>query len=486
MRKSIKIKTKIIIAFFSLLFLVIVLNRVEEVIDLQNLSKQNIEDFREKAFLDRENELKKIVSIAIQIAEHNSKIYSENEAKEKTLQILKSMTKGEFYYWVNSSKHTMIMHGANDSLNGKNLYDIQDKNGLYLFREIVNAAKSTNEGGLVKYYWEKPGESKPILKYSYMAYFSKWDYIIGTGIYMDDIEKEVISKEAQLQEKLDNLILFSIISSIITLLVTYLIISFLLNKVLKKPLDSLAIYLDEFFKFINNEVKDISILEVNSSDEIHQMISDINSKVKHTKEVILNDQKVLAEIDDVIIKSCNGFYYYQVSSKSNNPNLNNIITSVNLLIKKTQDNLTSINSMLFEFSKGNFDVKFDITGMNGQIASVAENSVSISDNISELVAIIATSAQKLSKYINSLKDDSNKLSIASNTQAASLEETAAALEEISSTIYNNQNAMGQMTNNSLLLQKSVGEGEKLALETTTAMDEINTQVNAINDAIAVI
>jgi methyl-accepting chemotaxis protein len=72
----------------------------------------------------------------------------------------------------------MIMHGANDSLNGKNLYDIQDKNGLYLFREIVNAAKSTNEGGLVKYYWEKPGESKPILKYSYMAYFSKWDYII--------------------------------------------------------------------------------------------------------------------------------------------------------------------------------------------------------------------------------------------------------------------------------------------------------------------
>ncbi|WP_258237632.1 methyl-accepting chemotaxis protein, partial [Arcobacter sp. CECT 9188] len=80
----------------------------------------------------------------------------------------------------------------------------------------------------------------------------------------------------------------------------------------------------------------------------------------------------------------------------------------------------------------------------------------------------------------------DKLNVSSNEAATSLEETAAALEEITSNIRNTTHNIAKMSNLSTDVTKSVNEGEELANQTTTAMDEINAQVNAISEAIGVI
>ena len=92
----------------------------------------------------------------------------------------------------------------------------------------------------------------------------------------------------------------------------------------------------------------------------------------------------------------------------------------------------------------------------------------------------------LDESSNILLANVDKLNISSNEAAASLEETAAALEEITSNIRNNTQNIAKMANYSNDVTKSVTHGEKLANQTTLAMDEINLQVNAINDAISVI
>ncbi|WP_262363746.1 methyl-accepting chemotaxis protein, partial [Aliarcobacter cryaerophilus] len=74
----------------------------------------------------------------------------------------------------------------------------------------------------------------------------------------------------------------------------------------------------------------------------------------------------------------------------------------------------------------------------------------------------------------------------SNEAAASLEETAAALEEITSNIRNNTESIAKMSQLSNGVTKAVNEGQAMANQTTTAMDEINTQVNLVNEAIGVI
>ena len=87
---------------------------------------------------------------------------------------------------------------------------------------------------------------------------------------------------------------------------------------------------------------------------------------------------------------------------------------------------------------------------------------------------------------NVLLANVDKLNISSNEAAASLEETAAALEEITSNIRNNTENIAKMSRYSNEVTESSTRGERLANDTTVAMDEINNQVNAINDAISVI
>jgi len=87
---------------------------------------------------------------------------------------------------------------------------------------------------------------------------------------------------------------------------------------------------------------------------------------------------------------------------------------------------------------------------------------------------------------NVLLENVNKLNSSSNSAAASLEETAAAIEEITSTVRSNSENITKMSLLSNDVTKSVVIGEKYANQTTIAMDEINTQVNLVNEAISVI
>ncbi len=92
----------------------------------------------------------------------------------------------------------------------------------------------------------------------------------------------------------------------------------------------------------------------------------------------------------------------------------------------------------------------------------------------------------LDESSNILLSNVDKLNISSNEAATSLEETAAALEEITSNIRNNTENIAKMSKLSSEVTASATHGEKLANQTTVSMDEINTQVNAINEAISVI
>ena len=124
-----------------------------------------------------------------------SKGYSEDEIKELLKNIVAKTRYGKSgYFWINDSNYKMIMHPIKPSLNGKNISNIKDPNGVYIFKEMVNIAIKKGEG-FVHYHWPKPGSNKPVKKISYVKLFKPFKWIIGTGIYVDEIE-EKLKKEA--------------------------------------------------------------------------------------------------------------------------------------------------------------------------------------------------------------------------------------------------------------------------------------------------
>ena len=96
---------------------------------------------------------------------------------------------GQEYFWINDQTPIMVMHPTNPKLEGQNLSGFKDPDGKALFNEMVAISKSQG-AGQVDYRWPKPGASDPVPKVSYVQLFQPWGWIIGSGVYVDDVQAE--------------------------------------------------------------------------------------------------------------------------------------------------------------------------------------------------------------------------------------------------------------------------------------------------------
>ncbi|MBZ5597980.1 MAG: methyl-accepting chemotaxis protein [Acidobacteriia bacterium] len=112
------------------------------------------------------------------------------EAQQQALAVIKTMRyEGENYFWINDLRPTMVMHPMKPQLDGKDLSDFKDPNGKKLFVEMAETVRKSG-AGFVAYMWPKPGQDKdkPVPKLSFVKGFEPWGWVIGTGIYIDDVD----------------------------------------------------------------------------------------------------------------------------------------------------------------------------------------------------------------------------------------------------------------------------------------------------------
>ncbi len=147
---------------------------------------------------DREAKLLSVVQTATATlnyyqAKEKNKELSRDEAQRQAKASIRQMRyEGNEYFWINDMQPKMIMHPFKPKLEGQDLSKNRDPNGLPLFIVMVQVVKA-NDAGFVEYYWPKPGEDEPVQKLSYVSGFKPWGWIIGSGIYIDDVKKEIIT-----------------------------------------------------------------------------------------------------------------------------------------------------------------------------------------------------------------------------------------------------------------------------------------------------
>lgn len=117
----------------------------------------------------------------------------QEEAK-KQIANLRFGADGKDYFFILDTKATVLMHPIKPEMNGKDFADYADPNGKKLFSAMVATAKDKGQG-FVDYMWEKPGESKAVSKLSFVKLFPEWGWIVGTGVYIDDIDKAMAEQE---------------------------------------------------------------------------------------------------------------------------------------------------------------------------------------------------------------------------------------------------------------------------------------------------
>lgn len=110
------------------------------------------------------------------------------EAQRLAKETLRNMRFGDNnYFWINDEQARVIMHAAKPELEGQDASQILDSNKKPIFLEFARVAQQQEAGGYVDYYWPKAGLSEPVFKVSYVKAVAGWGWVIGAGVYTDDV-----------------------------------------------------------------------------------------------------------------------------------------------------------------------------------------------------------------------------------------------------------------------------------------------------------
>ena len=300
-------------------------------------------------------------------------------------------------------------------------------------------------------------------------------------------ENQLAQKTKELNDGISLLLKVMIIESIV-LLSMILIALMVLSKNIVGSLNKFREGLVSFFEFVNKEKKDVQLIEVSSKDEFGSMAKLLNENIERTKKNIIEDQELIDNVSKIIEKVKIGVYENTVSAKTSNPVLNSLKNALNEMIESTKERLNKININLEEYSKNNYMNKLDIGDLenNSSLYVLVDRINKLRDVINEMLVYNKTNGLTLLDSSEILLKNVNQLNTSSNKAAASLEETAAAVEEITSNVKNNTENIVKMVSLSDGVKEESIKGEKLATETNLAMDDINTKVKDINEAISII
>jgi methyl-accepting chemotaxis protein len=173
-----------------------------------------------KFMVEKQESTRNLVEMAVSILDGYQKQVADGKmaagaARKAALEDINRLRyAGGNYVWINDQTATMILHPVKPELNGKNLADFKDPQGKKIFREFIKVCQRDG-AGFVDYLWPKPGHAKPVPKISYVRLFPEWGWIVGTGIYVDDVAVQISGLRK-------NLIFFSALVGLLVVAASYL------------------------------------------------------------------------------------------------------------------------------------------------------------------------------------------------------------------------------------------------------------------------
>jgi len=303
-------------------------------------------------------------------------------------------------------------------------------------------------------------------------------------VMVDLSEKGFKSKINDLNELMDFITKASLISSV-TIIVLFIFFSVLISRNIISSINQFQIGLLNFFKYLNKETSTVELLNPKNNDEIAQMSYVVNENIKNIEKNIEDDQKVLENVAIVVNAVSNGKLSERLHVNSSNPTLQELSNSLNIMIGSLHDTILHSLDLLENYQNYDYTKRSTIK-CTGELEDLISGIDKLGDTISDMLVVNKHNGDTLLKSADNLASNVEKLNSSTNEAAVRIEETSSALEEVTTNIRSNTGNIKQMSSYAEEVTHSVENGQNLATRTTNAMDEINTEVNAINDAITVI
>jgi len=365
---------------------------------------------------------KNLVETATNVVQYYYNLYKEgklkeDEAKEMAKLTLKNIRYGDGdYFWINDYTPVMVMHPIKQELDGQDLSNYADPTGFKLFVAMVDVVRQKGEG-VVKYQWPKPGKEKPQPKISYVKGFEPWKWIIGTGIYVDDL---VAMKSSTANRIRLIIVAFALLGAVIILLILIP-----LNRVLKKIID----YLGRVSNYDFSES-----LDINQSDELGKIADGINIMVRELRELvarIIETMSSVSTLNSHILEAINqtSLAVQQISTTSqgvangaqetakNVTSASNEVESISRNIEELAQNASNVEKTALDTVRLTDEGRLVIEELNNGFSQTTEATNSVVKVMNEL-EVAAGEIGRIVETISNISSQTNLLALNAAIEAA--------------------------------------------------------------------
>lgn len=274
------------------------------------------------------------------------------------------------YFWINDMTPVVVMHPIKPELNGKNVGDMKDPNGFALFQGFVDTVKKNGQG-FVPYLWPKPGMDLPVGKIAYVKGFEPWGWVIGSGIYVDDLDQE------QAQRRM----LVLGVSFAVLLIAGYTFICF--YKVNQGGMQLLSRHLNQLAEGDLRHRpsmpwgKDEPALLILDLHKVYESMYDLIRRVRHSARELANTSHEVSRASADLSERTE-------EAASNLGAQANAVAQINLQTKQSAQNTLQAATM----AQGNADVAEEGGRIISTVVSTMRDIQSSSSKISEIIGVI--------------------------------------------------------------------------------------------------
>ncbi|MEA4826512.1 MAG: methyl-accepting chemotaxis protein [Clostridium sp.] len=506
-----KISTKIALILVLAVVATSSLIGITSVFELISLKSELIKDQKETMFGDYDMNIKHQVDAAITVLDSVYKRYEKGElsleeAKTQGANILRNMRYGkEGYFWADTLEGVNVVLLGKD-VEGKNRYEDKDANGKYLIKEIIENGKK-EDGGFSNYYFPKEGETKPLPKRAYSRLAKGFNWVVGTGNYIDTIESAINEKEIALEQKVKNrIMLFVVLALGVTVISVF--VGIILGKRISKPIlhitklvnrtSDFDLTYDERFNNILQYKDEIGIIGKSVIDlrkqlrEIFESLKIDSGKIKGNSEVLSESSQTTAESIEAVSKATEELVKGSVEQAKDSQNIAEMLSD----FSDEMNDVVNSSDMVKDFSKKTEEVNLKgrdtMNLLNQKFDENRQALIKVGDSINSLSGK-STSIDKIVSKIQGIAEQTNLLSLNAAIEAARAGEAGKGFSVVASEIRKLSEqvelATRDISSEIEIIQheiekskSSMNQGENIISEVNEAVEETQNIFNIIDES----
>ena len=399
---ALKFKTRILLLCVLPVACVTILVLFQTVYKLKTFKENQIKIIKESSLEDRKTRLSLLINTAISSLQHLTSMPPSKDRDQQVINIINQLSyNNNGYYFANSFNHIGIANGRKPENYGKDYNKILEPEVLARFNKMVEYAK--DDGGFLETRTKKKGQAEDdnthFLKVTHVKKIPNYDWYIGTGFFVDDIEAITNQKTQEfnraITETLVTSVLFAILLTIIAFILGWLF--------MRKPLLALT-DMHKAMKNIASGDGDLTQnLTVHANDEIGECATSFNAfsnKIRHTVCDVIDASFHINIARDNLDRSTS----ISVSSmQSQKKHVASFQTSTSSLLNAAQDITDNTHAALELVEKTNIESKQTVESLNLAIQRVNELHNDI-DESSNHISALGKEVETISSVINVIQE----------------------------------------------------------------------------------